>query len=142
MLELLFSSRSRARLIILFFSVPGQEYWLREAARAVDMNINAVRREMLRLEEVGILTGVKRGNQRVFQTNTSHPFFPELLSMVQKECFQDHQNSSLKIPEAAFLIGRGEISGDEGGDDHCGDRGFRQEDAAMRSRRGLCYRVE
>lgn len=142
MLELLFSSRSRARLIILFFSVPGKEYWLREAARAVDMNINAVRREVLRLEEAGILTGMKRGNQRVFHTNSDYPFFPELLTMVQKECFHEHRTSHLKITETKNSVDSEGITGSVHDDSHESGQGFQRENVGMRTRHGVCYRVE
>ena len=134
MLESLLTSRTRSHLIVLFFSEPGQEYWLREAARAVHMNINAVRREVLRLEEAGIITGMKRGNQRVFRADTSHPFFPDLLSMVEKE--RSHAQAT------SPLTGRGRketIHGDLIQD----PVSALQTDAAReRARRCVCYRVE
>ena len=134
MLEILFTSRARARLIVLFFSEPGREYWLREAARAVDMNINAVRREVLRLEEAGILTGMKRGNQRVFRADFSYPLFPELLSMVEKKRSHAYATSS---PE---ITATGEALSVDPSPDYAPARP--SDPARARTRRGICYQVD
>lgn len=133
MLESLFSSQARTRLIILFFSAPGQEYWLREAARVVGMNINAVRREVLRLEEAGILIGIKRGNQRFFQANSAHSFFPELVSLVKKERITVYSNvSQIEIPSSV----------DHSVSLYQAETWSQQTDRAKaRVRLGVCYRV-
>ncbi len=56
MLEHLFGSKTRLRLLRLFFLNPNRQYYVREMARHVRSQINAVRRELENLQSAGIIT--------------------------------------------------------------------------------------
>ncbi len=45
---------------------------------------NAVRLELNRLEEAGMLCSEHQGNKKYFQANSSHPLFSEVQSIVRK----------------------------------------------------------
>ncbi len=58
---------------------------MREIERAVDEEINAVRRELARLLEIKLLTNEKRSNRLYYQVREDFPLYDELLGMIAKE---------------------------------------------------------
>ncbi|MBI2483430.1 hypothetical protein HYV74_04630 [Candidatus Uhrbacteria bacterium] len=57
MLEHLFGSRTRVKLLRVFLGNPGSSYFVRELARKVGAQIHAVRRELENLERLRIIRG-------------------------------------------------------------------------------------
>jgi len=55
MLEQLFGSKTRFRILRAFFAHPERSYYVRELSRAIDTQLNAVRRELDLLINVGLL---------------------------------------------------------------------------------------
>ena len=53
--EKLFGSKTRAKLLKLFFENPEKSFYVREMTRVIDEQINSVRRELLNLESIGII---------------------------------------------------------------------------------------
>ncbi|MDD1644997.1 MAG: winged helix-turn-helix domain-containing protein [Methanomicrobiales archaeon] len=78
MLRRLLTSGTRVQLLTLFLLDPDREHYPREIERVTGGNINAVRRELHNLEELGLLASATRGNQRVYTVNREFPLFPEL----------------------------------------------------------------
>ncbi len=58
MLEQLFGSRTRTRLLHLFLKNPDEKFFIRELTRKIDTQINSVRRELKNLLECGIIDEV------------------------------------------------------------------------------------
>lgn len=77
-------SRVRAKLIRIFLSHPSEMYYVRELTRLAKEEINAVRRELARMQEKGMVKNESRGNRLYYQFRDSYPFYPELLSIVAK----------------------------------------------------------
>jgi len=77
-------SKVRVKVLELFLGNPGQIYHVREIVRRVDEEINAVRRELARLEKTGLLTSEWRANRRFYATRREYIFFNELLSIINK----------------------------------------------------------
>lgn len=77
-------SRVRAKLIKIFLSHPQEMYYVRELTRASKEEINAVRRELARMMEKGMVKNEKRGNRLYYQFRQSYPFYSELLAIVAK----------------------------------------------------------
>src|SRR3972149_9543233 len=77
-------SKVRVKVLELFLGNPGQIYHVREIVRRVDEEINAVRRELARLEKTGLLTREWRANRRFYALRRDYVFFNELLSIVNK----------------------------------------------------------
>ncbi|MFH2202797.1 MAG: nucleotidyltransferase domain-containing protein [Elusimicrobiota bacterium] len=83
-LEKLFSSRTRAKLIGLFTTRPGERFYLREVARLIQEDVSSVKRELDHLERLGFLRSEASGNRRYIQADTRFSLFPELKRLVLK----------------------------------------------------------
>ncbi|MEA2054924.1 MAG: nucleotidyltransferase domain-containing protein [Candidatus Thermoplasmatota archaeon] len=108
MLQKLFTSRTRVKLLTLFMMNPGREMYVREIARNVKENINAVRRELANLEEIDLLKSERRGNSKYYVVNKKMPIYNELASIILKtegmaKVLQDSL-SGLSV-ETAFIYG-------------------------------------
>ena len=84
-LQDLVTSRVRVKVLSLFLLNPGEVYYVREATRLIDEEINAVRRELLHLTKNGVLLSEERGNRQYYRANKAYPFFGELQQIVFKE---------------------------------------------------------
>ncbi len=84
MLEELFVSRVRVKLLQLFLTSPGQLLHVREIVRRVDEEINAVRRELARMEKFGMAASEWRANRRLYRFRKDYVYYPELLGLVAK----------------------------------------------------------
>jgi hypothetical protein len=78
------TSKVRIKIIELFLSNVTEMYHVRGIVREIDEEINAVRRELLRLEKAGILKKESRGNRIYYWANSDYPFYVELLSLTAK----------------------------------------------------------
>lgn len=77
-------SKVRVKILELFLGLPGQSYHVREIVRRVGEEINAVRRELARMENTGFLASEWRANRRYYSVKRDYNFLPEFLSMVNK----------------------------------------------------------
>ena len=85
MLEELFVSRVRVKILQLFLSFPQETlFHVREIVRRVAEEINAVRRELARMEKFGMVTSEWRANRRLYHFRKDYLFYKELLSLVAK----------------------------------------------------------
>lgn len=83
-LESIFISKVRLKVLRYFLMNPEKEIHLRGAVREFQEEINAVRRELTRLEAAKIVRVESKGNRKYFQLNGTHPFISELLSIFHK----------------------------------------------------------
>src|SRR4030042_7204232 len=96
MLEQLFGSQSRSKLLQLFLSNPEGKYYVRELTRILNSQINAVRRELQNLEELGVIKIVEdkaenkseKSNRKFYKSNTKFILYSDLKSIFQKAQFQ------------------------------------------------------
>ena len=84
MLETLFSSRVRSKIIATLFMSPGVGFHALELAQRLGESYGAVWKELVRLENSGRLTNEHRGNSKGYQANTDCPIAPELGQIVLK----------------------------------------------------------
>jgi predicted nucleotidyltransferase len=109
MLQLLFSSRVRSKLLVKFFVSPGIGFNAREIALDLNENYSAVWKELVRLEKIGILKSEKRGASIVYSIDPGCPIGSELRSIVLKTDGIDSSIRtrllSLKEIKAAFIYG-------------------------------------
>ena len=85
MLEELFISRVRVKILQLFLSSPTEAlFHVREIVRRVAEEINAVRRELGRMEKYGLVTSEWRANRRLYHFRKDYLYYRELLSLVTK----------------------------------------------------------
>jgi predicted nucleotidyltransferase len=84
MLELLFSSTARVKVLALLLLNPETSFYQREISTLTDLPIRAVQREVERLQTLGLLTSFPKGNQVHYQVNRDFFLFPELKSIFLK----------------------------------------------------------
>jgi DNA-binding transcriptional ArsR family regulator len=77
-------SKTRVKMMELFFTKPEEMYYVREITRATKEEINAVRRELERMLDYGLLKSEQRGNRLYYYLNTKYVYFQELQQMVAK----------------------------------------------------------
>jgi len=77
-------SKTRVKLIELFFQNPEELYYVREITRLIKEEINAVRRELEKMHGYGLLKSEERGNRMYYTVNQRYPFYSELQQMVSK----------------------------------------------------------
>ncbi len=78
------TSKVRIKILELFFSNLKEIYHVRGIVRETSEEINAVRRELTKLEKDGILKKEPRGNRVYYYLRPEHPFFGDLVSMAAK----------------------------------------------------------
>lgn len=83
-MEELFVSKVRVKILQLFFTSEDPLFHVREIVRRVDEEINAVRRELSRMEKFGMVSSEWRANRRLYRFRKDYKFYPELLGMVVK----------------------------------------------------------
>jgi predicted transcriptional regulator len=84
MLESLFGSRTRVKLLRLFMSHPEQRWFVRELTRTVQEQINSVRRELHHLEQLGLIKATLEQRKKYYQVNTHFTLYPELKALLIK----------------------------------------------------------
>ena len=84
MLDILIQSKTRLKLLLRFFLNPESSSYLRGLAQEFDESTNAVRVELKRFEEAGLIEGHKEGNKKMYQVNTKFPLFGELQKIAFK----------------------------------------------------------
>lgn len=78
MIDKLFGSKTRVKLLHLFLNHPGQSFYVREITRLIDEQINSVRRELSNMLEVGIITSDNADNKLYYQVNQRYEFYTAL----------------------------------------------------------------
>ncbi len=84
MLKQLISSNLRVRVLEHFFFHPGEEFYVRQLASALDEPPATVGRELSHLEDVGILASRPIGNQRHYRLNENCPILDDLRNIFLK----------------------------------------------------------
>lgn len=77
-------SKTRVKLMELFFTNPDELYYVREITRLIKEEINAVRRELDKMLGYGLLKSEQRGNRMYYNLNDRYPFYSELRQMIAK----------------------------------------------------------
>ncbi len=95
LLEHLFGSKTRVRLLRVLFRTPERSFYVRELARLLEVQINAIRREIETLAIAGLLlevegkpeSTVKAGAtlRKYYRVNTECPIYLELQALLAKE---------------------------------------------------------
>ena len=73
-LDKLFGSKTRAKLLGLFFDNPEKSYYVREITRVIEEQINSVRRELNNLSALGLVKTENYENKVYYSANMKHPF--------------------------------------------------------------------
>lgn len=136
MLEQLFGSKTRVRLLRLFLRNPQEAYFVRELGRKIGSQINAIRNELENLLKMGVVVATegpeetaelvravrkargKRSTQRkYFRLNTEALLYPELRALFMKAQVLLEKDFVRRITEAgsvSYMALTGFFVGEEG----------------------------
>lgn len=75
MIDALFGSKTRVKLLHLFLNNPGKAFYVREITRLIDEQINSVRRELSNMLGVGIITSDSADNKLYYEVNQRYEYY-------------------------------------------------------------------
>jgi hypothetical protein len=81
MIEQLFGSKTRVKLLQLFYSNPNRSFYVREITRKIDEQINSVRRELSNLLSIGIIVSDNNNNKLYYEVNQQYDFYEPLAAI-------------------------------------------------------------
>lgn len=84
LLDYLFSSKTRSKLLVLFLFNPHREFYVRELTRKLGERINSIRRELNNLTRFGLLVHRGRDRRKYYKVNSKFVLFKELKALVSK----------------------------------------------------------
>lgn len=130
MLEQLFGSRTRWKLLKLFLSQPDDQFFVRELERVIDEKLNSVRRELANLEQLGLVhvvparvdieeENVKAGGRqqrKFYQANPNFVLFKEMRDMITKSWLIAERSLVERVNELgniSYMLLAGRFVGDE-----------------------------
>ncbi|PTN02887.1 hypothetical protein C8N47_13717 [Mangrovibacterium marinum] len=109
MLESLITSQTRIKLLLKFFLNAETTAYLRGLEAEFKESSNAIRVELNRFEEAGLLTSSKDQNKKIYTANRQHPLFDNLHGLLLKHVGIDRiiNDVILKLGklERAWLVG-------------------------------------
>ena len=70
-----FGSKTRVKLLNLFFNSPDQKFYVREISRTIDEQVNSVRRELTNLESVGVVKSSTEDRKIYYQANQRFKYY-------------------------------------------------------------------
>jgi len=95
MIDALFGSKTRVKLLHLFLNSPGQSFYVREITRKIDEQINSVRRELSNMLEVGVITSDSADNKLYYQVNQRYDYYVPLRAIFGDNVGEMANSSSL-----------------------------------------------
>jgi predicted nucleotidyltransferase len=108
-LKALFSSETRISVLAHFFLHPGESFYIRQLEHLLNMPVGQLRRELVSLKKINLLTTHYEGNQKRYSLNRDFPIYNDLRSIFLKTAgLGDVVRKSLskhKEIELAFLYG-------------------------------------
>lgn len=114
MLDHIFGSRTRVKLLRIFLTNPSTNYYVRELTRKIKERINSVRRELDNLEKIELITHHEDGQKKYYRVNTSFILYAELKALILKSQLIVERNlsHSLKqIGQISYLVLTGIFTG-------------------------------
>jgi hypothetical protein len=93
MIDALFGSKTRVKLLHLFLSNPGKSFYVREITRLIDEQINSVRRELANMLAVGVITSDSADNKLYYEVNQRYEHY-----VAFRAIFAGERNEALEVP--------------------------------------------
>lgn len=111
MIEQLFGSKTRVKLLQLFYNNPNRSFYVREITRKIDEQINSVRRELANLLNIGIISSETTNNRLYYEVNQKYEYYKPLLTIfgatgMEQEDGADDKFKSLGRVDLAIMTGR------------------------------------
>ena len=84
MIESIITSKTRVKLLLKFFLNSNTKSYLRNLEQEFGESSNAIRVELNRLEEAGLLQSEVAGKIKYYSANTRHPLFFDINNIIKK----------------------------------------------------------
>ena len=97
MIDSLFGSKTRVKLLYLFLNNLEKSFYVREITRMIDEQINSVRRELANMVSVGIVKQDAIDNKLYYSVNEDYPYVKPLMVI-----FSDKNNEDKKPASASW----------------------------------------
>ncbi len=94
MIEQLFGSKTRVKLLQLFYENPNRSFYVREITRKIDEQINSVRRELANMLNIGIITSDNTNNKLYYEVNQNFEHYQAMASMFGGKKFKTTKKGS------------------------------------------------
>lgn len=78
MIDALFGSKTRVKLLHLFLNNPNRAFYVREITRKIDEQINSVRRELANMLSIGIIKSDSANNRLYYEINQEYAHYAPL----------------------------------------------------------------
>ena len=113
MLEQLFGSKTRIKLLQLFLNNPDEKFYVREITRKIKSQINSVRRELENLKKIGIIVleedkeKKSKIKKKYYKCDIDFIFYPELKALLLKAKIMLERNlinEVKKIGNISYLV--------------------------------------
>lgn len=115
MIDQLFGSKTRVKLLHLFLNNPNRPFYVREITRKIEEQINSVRRELSNLLSIGIITSLSQNNKLFYEINQKSQYYKPLSQIftnvgkempIAKEADNAHKRfRELGSIQLAYLMG-------------------------------------
>ena len=96
MIDALFGSKTRVKLLHLFLNNPGKSFYVREITRLIDEQINSVRRELANMLEVGVIISDSSENKLYYCANRKYTFYAPLRAIFADNGGESKPQSTVK----------------------------------------------
>jgi hypothetical protein len=100
MIEQLFGSKTRVKLLQLFYQNPNRSFYVREITRKIDEQINSVRRELANLLSIGIITSDNSNNKLYYEVSQDFEHYAALGSIFGGKALKSSKRISTKVQKA------------------------------------------
>ncbi|MBC7512181.1 transcriptional regulator [Candidatus Saccharibacteria bacterium] len=101
MIDALFGSKTRIKLLHLFLNNPGKSFYVREITRLIDEQINSVRRELANMMNVGIIKSETADNKLYYEVDQRYEHYVPLRAIFGDD--KEAVASAVKTPKQSTL---------------------------------------
>jgi predicted transcriptional regulator len=98
-IEQLFGSKTRVKLLQLFYSNPNRSFYVREITRKIDEQINSVRRELANLLSIGIISSDNTNNRLYYEVNQKYEHYKPLAAIFGGQKFAGEASPAVAISD-------------------------------------------
>ncbi len=97
MIDALFGSKTRVKLLHLFLNNPNRAFYVREITRKIDEQINSVRRELANMLSVGIIKSDSSNNRLYYEINQEYQHYEPLRAIFADSHLQSEVAASGEV---------------------------------------------
>ena len=97
MIDSLFGSKTRVKLLHLFLNNPEKSFYVREITRLIDEQINSVRRELANMVSVGIVQQDAIDNKLYYSVNEDYPYIKPLAAIFSDKNTEDGMGAASSV---------------------------------------------